>query len=258
MAGRLAGKVAVITGTSAGGSGRAAALLFAKEGAVVAGCGRNVEGAQKTVELVKAAGGRMTSRHPLDVSDYAAVKQWIDDVAAEHGGIDILYNNASSPRWGSIEDMKPEDFRASIQNELDIVYYAVQAAWPHFIARGGGSIISTAAICAFRALPIFDQCLAHSAGKAGVMGLTLELARMGGPHNIRANTVSPGFIANSTMGVFPGFDEMCKKVLESQMLKRLGAPEDMAHVALFLASDESSFITGTNITIDGGNSAQSR
>lgn len=254
MTGRLAGKIAVITGTS-GSQGRAAALLFAKEGAIVAGCGRDAGRSQETLDLVRKAGGQMMSRHPFDLADREAVKQWIDSVAAEHGGIDILYNNASAPRMGHIADMTAEDWHASIRDELDIIFYATQAAWPHLIARGGGSIISTAGICAYRALPLFDGCLVHSAGKAGVIGLTLELAREGAPHNIRANTVSPGFIRLAKYPLPPEFEAQIK---ERQMLQRLGEPVDMAYAALFLASDESTFITGTDLTIDGGYSAQAR
>src|SRR4051812_91922 len=115
MAGRLEGKVAVITGTG-GGQGRSAALLFSAEGATIVGCDLKVEGAQETVEMVRAAGGTMTSTQPLDLGDAAAVTGWIDGAAAEHGGIDILYNNASAPKFARIAEMTDEDWRFCVRN----------------------------------------------------------------------------------------------------------------------------------------------
>src|SRR6185503_4366495 len=110
---RLQGKVAVITGTG-GGQGRAAALLFAQEGATIVGCDLKVEGAEETLELVRAAGGTMTSMQPVDLGDSAACRAWIDEAAAVHGGFDILYNNASLPKFVPIAELSDEDWHYTI------------------------------------------------------------------------------------------------------------------------------------------------
>ena len=142
MPGRLHGKVALITGTG-GGQGRAAALLFAAEGAIVVGGDLKSDSSQETVELVRAAGGAITSVHPGDFAERAEVEAWISSAVAERGRIDVLYNNASAPRFRSIADMSVEDWQSTIRNELDLIFHVTQAAWPYLIAAGGGSIVAS-------------------------------------------------------------------------------------------------------------------
>jgi len=255
MGERLAGKVALITGT-AGGQGRAAALLFAAEGASVVGCDLKAEEAAETVAMVKDAGGQMTSMQPLDLGDSAAARAWVAEAAAVHGGFDVLYNNASAPRFASIAAMTDEEWRFTMRNELDLMFYVCSAAWPHLVARRGGSIINTGSICGISSLPQTPGSIAHATTKAGVIAMTRELALEGGPHNIRANCVSPGIIdspATAAQLDSPGFRDAH---LESLMLKRIGTPGDVASVALFLASDESAWMTGANLVLDGGFSAR--
>jgi NAD(P)-dependent dehydrogenase (short-subunit alcohol dehydrogenase family) len=254
MAERLAGKVALITGT-AGGQGREAALRFAREGARIVGCDLKREEAEETVAMVHALGGEMTSMAPVDLGDSAAARAWVAQAAAVHGGFDILYNNASAPRFASIAEMTDEQWHFTIRNELDLMFYTASAAWPHLIERGGGSIVNTGSICGISALAQTPGSIAHAATKAGVIAMTRELALEGGPHNIRANSISPGIIespATAAQLEQPGFRE---GHLESLMLKRIGTPGDVAGAALFLASDESSWMTGANLVIDGGFSA---
>lgn len=255
MAERLAGKVALITGT-AGGQGRAAALLFAREGATIVGCDLKEEEAQETVAMVAAAGGTMTSSQPLDLGDSAAARAWVDAAAARHGGFDILYNNASAVRFASIAEMTDEQWHFTVRNELDLMFYTCSAAWPHLVARGGGSIINTGSICGVSALPATPGSIAHAATKGGVIAMTRELALEGGPLGIRANTISPGIIDSpATAGQLaqPGFRE---GHLAGLMIERIGTPEDVAAAALFLASEESSWMTGANLLLDGGFSAR--
>ena len=123
--GRLTGKVALITGTGVG-MGRAAAMRFAAEGATVAGCDLNPHTSEETVRMVRDAGGSMTATAPVDLSSYEATQEWIDEVATNLGGIDVLYNNASLPVVGPWDDLTVEGWHAGIRNELDLVFYAAQ------------------------------------------------------------------------------------------------------------------------------------
>jgi len=256
MAGRLDGKEALITGTG-GGQGRAAALLFAKEGAKVVGCDLKVDGAKETAKIVKATGGEMVSSQPVDLGDGDQVKKWIDFAIQSYGKFDILYNNASAPKFAPIDQMTAEEWHFTIRNELDLVYWACHYAWPHLKASGNGVIINTASVAGMIGLAgeIIGN-FAHAATKGGVIGLTKQLTIEGAPHNIRANIISPGVIvtpATEPLLQNPQFKETFTNMVP---LKRLGKAEEIASVALFLASDESSYITGANIVVDGGLTAQ--
>ena len=254
VTGRLHDKVALITGT-AGGMGRAAAVLFAQEGARVVGCDLNTAGNAETEELARKAGGEMTALGPVDLGDPEAAAAWVDDAAAVYGGVDILYNNASAIRMAPIDELSVEDWRFTLRNELDQVFYVTRAAWPHLIARGGGSIVNVGSIAAVRGVEFVAQN-AHAAAKAGCMALTLQFVAEGGKHNIRANSVIPGpVITPATAPLFtsPEPPEAFQRLtLERIPLGRLGRPEDVAKAALFLASDDSAWISGAQILVDGG------
>jgi meso-butanediol dehydrogenase/(S,S)-butanediol dehydrogenase/diacetyl reductase len=246
----LEGKIAFITGTS-GGQGRAAALAFAAQGAIVVGCDLTA-GTHETEELVRASNGQMHSTSGVDLGDPDQARRWVDEGVAEHGGIDVLYNNASAARFGSIATMSDDDWRGCLRNELDLVFYSCRAAWPHLVARGGGSIINTASVVAVSAMVQTPGCFAHAAAKGAVVAMTRELAVEGGAVGIRANCISPGIIESpATAGILE------KPVirdghLSAVMIKRIGQPEDVASAALYLASDASSWVTGTNMIVDGG------
>src|SRR5687768_16718870 len=122
MAGRLDGKVALITGTG-GGQGRAAAELFCAEGASVVGCDLNAAENARTVELVRAAGGEMAGMAPVDLGDSREARQWVADAAAVHGRIDVLFNNAAAPRFAPIPELSDEDWHFTIRNELDLIFF---------------------------------------------------------------------------------------------------------------------------------------
>jgi NAD(P)-dependent dehydrogenase (short-subunit alcohol dehydrogenase family) len=253
--GRLAGKVAIVTG-SAGGIGRGIALMFAAQGATVVGCDIDPAGAAETVAMAGRQGLGLDSVHPCDLTRPDDVNGLMEHVAGHWGGIDVLVNAGAFGAFAWIEDMDYEaDWRRTLAGELDVVFLACKAVWPHMKARGGGSIVNLAsanAWGAFRPSP----ALAHCAGKGGVLAMTRQLAMEGGAHGIRANSISPALIETpATAGPLrdiPGFRE---EALNKAMIKRLGTPEDIGWCAIYLASDESGWVTGTDITIDGGSTA---
>ena len=252
--GRLAGKIALITGVG-GGMGVAAARRFCAEGARVVGCDLDAAGAARTEELIRAEGGEITAMGGIDLGDADAARAWVDAAVATYDGIDVLYNNASTQRFAPLEELSLEDWDFTMRNELDLVFYTVKAAWPHLKAYGGGSIINVGSIAAMRGVEFMAQN-AHSTAKGGVIALTLQLVVEGGPHGIRANVISPGMTETpNTAPLLADPPERMKRiVLDRIPLGRHGQPEDIVNAALFLASDESSWISGTNIVIDGGNS----
>jgi NAD(P)-dependent dehydrogenase (short-subunit alcohol dehydrogenase family) len=251
MSGRLTGKVALITGT-AGGQGRAAALLFAAEGAVVVGCDVKPAEAEETVALVRDAGGTMTSTAPVDLGDSKAARAWVAGAAEQQGGFDILYNNAAAPKFVPIAELSDADWHFTVRNELDLIFYVVSEAWKHLVARGGGSIINTGSISGMSSLRQTPGNFAHAATKGAVIALTRELASEGGAHGIRANSISPGMVESPATAKQLENPQFRQDHLDAIMLSRTGRPEDIAALALYLASDESSWVTGANFVIDGG------
>lgn len=237
MSGRLAGKVALISGT-ARGQGEVAARRFEAEGAVVVGG-----------DVLTDAG----VAH-LDVTDERSVAAWVERAIAEHGRIDVLYNNAGAVRFGPIEQQSLEDWRFTLSAELDSVFLACRCAWPH-LRESAGTILNIGSTAGL-AGSLTNRRVAHTASKGGVIALTFQLAAEGAPYGIRANCISPGMI------VTPGAEETLlsplhpmSAIADSIPLRRLGTPEDVVNAAVFLVSDEASYITGTNLVVDGGWSA---
>ncbi len=254
MTGRLDGKIALVTGVG-GGMGVAAASRFAAEGARVVGCDLDAAGAERTTESVRAAGGEITAMGGVDLGDPDAAREWVDAAVGVYGGIDVLYNNASTQRFGALDELTAADWDFTMRNELSLVYYTVRAAWPHLKAHGGGSIINVGSIAALRGVEFMPQN-AHSAAKGGVIALTLQLVVEGGPHGIRANVISPGLVEtpNTAPMLADPPERMRRVVLDRIPLGRHGRPDDVVNAAVFLASDESSWVSGANIVVDGGGS----
>ena len=253
MTGRLAGRVVLITGT-AGGQGRAAALLFAGEGATVAGCDRDGGGSAETAGAVHAAGGTM-STSVVDLTDEDAVHAWIDARAAEHGGIDVLYANAGATRFAPLEELSADDWHFVLRHELDVVVFPVKHAWPHLRRSSHPSVVlvgSTAGVAG----SMTNQRVAHTVTKGGIIALTRQLAAEGAPHGIRVNCVSPGMVDTpATRSDLLAPDHPMRTIARSIPLGRVGRPEEVATCALFLVSDDASYVTGANLLVDGGWSA---
>lgn len=236
MADRLRGKVAVVTGAG-NGIGQCCARLFAAEGAQVIGIDR--AGADASCDLL----------------DEAATDALFQRIGDTHGRIDILVNAAAFAVFDWIETLSYTDWGATLRGELDIVFLTTRAAWPWLKASGRASIINFASANARHALD-GSPALAHCAGKGGVLAMTRQLAMEGAPHNIRANSVAPGFIRTAAtqrhLADDPSFEA---RVLGKNMLQRLGEPEDIGWCALWLASDEARYVTGADVPVDAGATA---
>ena len=249
MPGRLSGKVCVITGTG-GSMGREAARVFTREGASVVGCDLGVESAQATVEIVRAAGGTMMSLHPCYLTKPVDCQALVDFALRSFGRIDVLFNNAAMAYFNWIEDITDEEWDRDRREEVDLVFYLTRAAWPH-LKQSHGVIVNTASLNGLLSFKTLGS-LAHTTAKAGIIGMTRQLAMEGREHGIRANSISPGLIETNQTREQLKDPEWASAMLGKTLLGRLGRPEEIANVALFLASDESSYVTGVDIVIDGG------
>ena len=253
---RLKNKVAIITGAGSG-QGRAAALIFSREGAKIAVSDWKPELGDETITLVKKAGGEAIFIR-TDVSESADVQNLVRTTVSTYGRIDILYNNAgvgfSSPLSMSDVINTPEaDWDRVIAINLRSMYLTAKYGIPEMIKSGGGSIINTASIAA---LIGSEAAHAYTAAKGGMVALSRALAVEFGPKNIRVNCICPGAI--DTPMIAPVIDPLKKtgRPFMTSPIRRLGMPEDIANCALYLASDESSFVTGATLVVDGGYIAQ--
>jgi NAD(P)-dependent dehydrogenase (short-subunit alcohol dehydrogenase family) len=249
---RLKDKVAVVTGAGTG-IGQAIAELFAQEGAKVVIA--ELDGARgKSVAdgIAKAGGAAMF--HRTDVSREADVRAMVEAATARYGTVNVLVNNAAAFVFGKVEDIKDSDWQRVFGVNVIGQSYCVRAVLPHMREAGGGSIVNIASVSSFIAQPAF---VPYNASKGAVLQLTRCLAMDLAPDGIRVNAICPGAIKTSATDRhidFMGWDreKSYREFGQSALLRRMGTPREIAYGALFLASDESSYVTGSHLVIDGG------
>lgn len=248
---RLDNKTAIITGGGSG-IGKAIATVFAKQGAGVHILDMDEQGATNVVKEITEAGGK-AQFYKCDVSKQAEVKQIVDGIAA-NGSIDILINNAGIAHIGTADTTAETDFDRLVNVNVKGVYNCLHTVVPH-MKQNGGSILNMASIASLVGIP--DR-FAYSMTKGAVVGMTLSVAKDYLKYNIRCNCISParvhtpfvdGFLAKN----YPGREaEMFEKLSKTQPIGRMGKPEEIGYLALYLCSNEASFITGCDYPIDGG------
>ena len=254
--GRLEGKVAIVTGAGSSGpgvgNGKAASVLFAREGAKVLLVDINADHAQETLELITAEGGE-ASVFQADVTNADHCRSMVESAVERYGRLDILDNNVGVLLREKFTDIDPEDWDRVMAINLKSMMLASQAAIPRMIESGGGSIINITSVAGIRAW----SDAAYAASKAGIIGLTQTLAAEHGRDGIRANAIAPGAVY-TPMVAWQLSEEAREIRRESTLLGTEGTAWDVAWAAVYLASDEARWVTGVLLPVDGGVTITSR
>jgi NAD(P)-dependent dehydrogenase (short-subunit alcohol dehydrogenase family) len=247
---RLKGKVAIITGTGSG-MGRAACILFAKEGAKVVAAELDVKLGQETVDIAKKAGGEAIFVE-TDVSKPEDCQKMVKAAVDTYGKVDVLYNNAAIIGWEGVPlaEAAIDNFNKVIEVNLKGTFYGMKYTIPEMLKGGGGSIVNASSCVVERTMYNFGG---YCASKGGVLALSRQAAADYIDKNIRVNAIHPCFVKTPMLNIFlAGNPEVEKQLATLHPMGRLGNPEEVASLALFLASDEASWITGIDVTVDGG------
>lgn len=257
MTDKLAGKVAVVTGAGSG-IGRAAADLFAREGAAVAVVDLNAQAAKQTAQQITEAGSRALAI-AADVADAAEVDQAFGQITSEFGRVDVLYNNAGVNSSGSVIDATEEDWDRCFAVNAKGTFLCSRAAARSMVSAGGGSIVNQGSVAAVVGIANFAS---YCASKGAVVALTRSMSVDLAPRGVRVNVICPGTVYTPLMEPMlrvRGQGDLAAGLALTTAkypIGRLGTPQEIAAVALFLASDDSSFLTGSVVTADGGMTSQ--
>ena len=266
MAERLAGKVAVVTGGNSG-IGETTGQVFAREGAKVVLMARREEQGEAVAQGIRDAGGEATFIR-CDVGDDESVVQAVAQAAEVYGGINVLFNNAGGGGGSQFPNEPNAEWHRVVNTNLTGTFYVSRAVWPHLVAAGGGAVVNMSSLAAQRGFSSRMQdefgttSASYYAAKAGVDALTRYMAGTGGRHNIRVNCVRPGQIltpgaTGGTSKDADGGHHVFERMFDfAQIVQGPGYPEDVANLVLFLSCDESRFVNGEIINVDGGVAAK--
>ena len=258
MVGRLREKVTIITG-AASGQGRAAAQLFAAEDALLVLSDLDAAGLEATAALVRAT-GRDVVLHSGDLGDEGVNRELVELAVGRHGRLDVMYNNAGRACFAPVHETRLEDWESALRNELTTVFLGCKHALRVMLPAGSGAIVNVASASGLYGVVTHGS---HAATKAGVIGLTRQIAVEYGPRGIRCNAIAPTWVDYSTPEaralVAPTADRPLAPppgvALADYPLGRFARPQDAVYAALYLASDEASFLTGQVLIVDGGKTA---
>ena len=243
----VAGKTAIVTGAGTG-IGRDTAVLLAQRGARVVAAGLQPERLNETVDAITSAGGEAIAVD-ADLSDPTAIEQVAAAAQDAFGGTDVLVNNAAVYPIGPWHEMDAAQWDAVFATNIRGYFLMARAVRPQMIARGGGAVVNVASVTFFTGNALL---LAYVASKGAVVGFTRALAREAGPEGIRANAVAPGAFPTAATEIHADQEGLWRDVLEAQSIKRRGEVEDVARAIAFFASDDSSFVSGQTLLVDGG------
>lgn len=258
--GRLTGRIAFVTGAGSigpgWGNGKAAAVLFAREGAAIVACDINREAAEETAELVRQEGARVLAVQG-DVTCAEAVEAMVAEAVRAFGGIDILHNNVGTLSLGGPVDASLESWHRVMDLNVTSMFLTCKYVLPGMVERGGGAIVNVSSIVAITS--VGPHYVSYSASKAAVNQLTRAVAIEYAPHGIRANAIMPGLMRTPMVektlgaGMTPEeIDALLRRREAICPLGRMGDAWDVAKAALFLASDDAAYVTGHILTVDGG------